>query len=133
MTESSGPLARYLRGEAGRRFALGEADCATFIAGWVQARCGVDPMAHCRGYRGEAEAGVLLTGWGGLVRAVGRGLRQTGIPMTRNPQPGDVAVVAVGNIAACAIRTRRGWALRLDDGLALLPPERVRVIAAWRV
>lgn len=126
-------LADYLRAEAGRPFALGRADCVTMVAGWVWMRRGVDPMAYCRGYAEKPEADALLAGWGGLARAVGRGLRRAGLPMTRAPVPGDVAVVALGDMAVGAIRTPRRWALRLDTGFALVPLESVRVIAAWRV
>lgn len=126
-------LARYLRDAAARRFALGSADCVTLVADWIVACRGVDPMAHCRGYRGEGEASALLWRWGGLVRAVGEGLRHNGFRLTRDPQPGDVAVIAFGRVTVCAIRTPRGWAMRLDDGLARIPADRVRVVAAWRV
>jgi len=101
------------------------------VADWVRHRRGVDPMAYCRGYQGTLEAEALLAGWGGLARVVGRGLRRAGIAMTRAPQPGDVAVLALEGRAICAIRVAKGWVMRLDDGLALLPGERVRVLAAW--
>ena len=128
-------LAGYLRAEAGRRFALGDADCVTFAADYVLARRGLDPIADCRGYAGDANACLREHGGrGGLLRAAGRALRRLGLPMTREPQPGDVAVVALdGNLAICAIRTARGWVMRLDDGLASVPAERVRLLAAWRV
>lgn len=129
------PLADYLRAEAGRRFELGTADCVTLAADWLRLRRGIDPLADCRGYAGDANACLVDKGGrGGLLRAAGRALRQAGLPMTRNPQPGDVAVVKLGdNLATCAIRSARGWVLRLDDGLASVPPERVRVLAAWSV
>ena len=125
-------IAAHLAAEAGRPFELGTADCVTLAADWVRARTGVDPIAHCRGYR-AGEADGLLAGWGGLLRLAGRALRSAGLALTRTPQPGDVAVVELGGFAICAIRTRRGWAMRLDDGLATLPPARVRVLAAWTV
>lgn len=123
-------LAPYLRAEAGRRYALGGADCGTFVAGWVRARRGVD----CQPWQTASEAEALLACWGGLLRAAGHAARRSGFRLTREPQPGDVGVVALqGNIAVCAIRTTRGWVMRLDDGLALVPPEQVRVLAAWSV
>jgi hypothetical protein len=127
-------LARYLEAEAGRRFELGTADCVTLAADWVRGRLGVDPLAHCRdGYHGNREADALLAGWGGLLRVAGRAMARAGVPLTRAAEPGDVAVIAFGGFATCAIRTGRGWMLRIDDGMAMLPPDRVRVLAAWRV
>ena len=89
-------------------------------------------------YRGEyaskAEAHALLHNSGGLVRAAGRAARRVGALLTRDPQLGDVAVVAAGPVVACAIRGRRNWVMRLEPGgLALMPLDRVRVIAAWRL
>lgn len=126
-------LADYLRAEAGRRFERGVADCITFGADWVRLRLGFDAMAAWRGYRSDAEANELMAGWGGIVRVVGRGMRQAGVPLTRDPQPGDVGMIGVAGLALGAIKTERGWVTRLDDGLASLPPERVRVLAAWKV
>jgi len=127
-------LTAYLRAAAGRRFELGTADCVTLAADWLRLRRGIDPIADCRGY---ADANACLRehgGRGGLLRAAGRALRRAGLRMTRDPQPGDVAVVKLGsNLATCAIRTERGYVLRLDDGLASVPPERLRLLAAWRV
>ena len=128
-------LPEYLKNEAGRGFELGAADCVTLAADWVRLRRGVDPIADCRGYAGDANACLIDKGGrGGLIRAAGQALRCLGLPMTRDPQPGDVAVVKLGaNLAICAIRTPRGWVMRLDDGLASVPAERVRLLAAWRV
>lgn len=131
-------LERYLRATASRPFGFGTSDCVLFIADWIVARRGVDLMA---GYRGRydsllaAEALVRAEGGhGGLPRAVGRALRRAELPRTRNPQPGDVGMVVLGGgLATCAIATRRGWALRMDDGLASLPPSKLRVVAAWSV
>lgn len=125
-------MASYLRAEAARGFEIGRADCVTLAANWVRLRRGIDPIADCRGYAGDANA--CLVERGGLLRAAGRAMRRAGLRMTRSPQPGDVAVLKLGsNLATCAIRTERGWVLRLDDGMALVPAERVRLLAAWSV
>jgi hypothetical protein len=128
-------LSRYLRAEASRRFELGRADCVTFASNWVRLARGIDPIADCRGYAGDANACLRERGGrGGLLRAAGRALRRAGLRLTCNPRPGDVAVVTIAsNLATCAIRTERGYVLRLDDGLASVPIERVRVLAAWQV
>lgn len=125
-------LAEYLRQEAARPYRLGEADCLTLVAGWIALARGVDPAAFCRGYD-EAEAARLVALWGPLPRAMGRVLRAAGLRLTRDPVPGDVAAIGLDGLAHCAIRTRRGWLTKLEDGLASLPDARVRVVAAWRV
>lgn len=131
---NSQALADYLRRQAALPFELGKADCGLFIADWMREQSGIDPMAYCRGgYEGARGAAAMISGWGGLPRAVGRALRRSGVPLTRDPQPGDIAVVVLRGIAACAIRTERWWALRMDDGMAMLPFDRVRVIAAWKI
>jgi hypothetical protein len=126
-------LADYLRRQAALPFALGKTDCVTLIADWVQERRGVDPIAHCRGgYSDWTEADALRSGWGGLVRVAGKAARQVGMRMTREPRTGDVAVVSVGNVIACAIRGHHRWAMRFEgSGLVFLSADRVRVIAAW--
>lgn len=127
-------LTRYLQAEAGRRFELGTADCVTLAADWVRLVRGFDPLASYRGYRGNREADALVAGcWGGFMRVIGRELRRLGVPLTRAPVPGDIGIVIVGGLGTCAILTRRGWILRMDDGMAMLPPARLRVVAAWRV
>lgn len=126
-------LAAYLRAEAARRFAWGSADCAAFIAGWIGERRGIDPRPFYPLYEGEAEARELTRAPGGIARLAARAMRRAGIPVTRDPEPGDVAVVRVGQVVACAIRTGRGWAMRGEKGLALLPLGSVRVIAGWKV
>jgi hypothetical protein len=125
-------LSEYLRAEAARPFAWGTADCATFIAGWIGTCRGIDPRPYYPQYEGEAAARALTGSPGGIVRLAARAMRQAGIRATHDPEPGDVAVVRVGERVACAIRTGRGWAVRGEVGLALLPPG-LRVLASWRV
>lgn len=106
----------------------------TLVAGWVELRRGVDPMAALSGYGNETEAMALVSRWGGLARTMGRTLRAAGLSLTRTPHPGDVALVTLRDgHATGAIRTNRGWAMRLDSGMAMLPPDAVRIVAAWRV
>lgn len=126
-------LAAYLRAEAARRFAWGSADCAAFVAGWVGLRRGFDPRPFYPQYDGEAAGRALTRAPGGIARLAARAMRDAGIPITRDLQPGDVAVVRAGEVVACAIRTGRGWAMRGEKGLALLPLDSVRVIAGWQV
>lgn len=126
-------LSAYLRAEAGRPFAWGSADCAGFIAGWVGVRRGIDARSCYPQYAGEAAARVLTGSPGGIIRLAGRAMQRAGIPLTRDPQPGDIAVVRVGDVVVCAIRTARGWVMRDTRGLTLLPPGMPRVIASWKL
>ena len=126
-------LPNYLRAEAARPFSWGSADCAGFIAGWVGLRRGIDPRPYYPEYDGEAAARALTGSPGGIARLATQAMRRAGIPITRDPQPGDVGVVRVGERVACAIRTGRGWVMRGEKGLALLPDDSLRVIAGWRV
>ena len=126
-------LSAYLRREAARPFALGSADCCTLAGDWVRLCRGADPMAAHRGYSGEREALAEVSCWGGLLRAVARGMRSIGCAPTREPKPGDIAIVRVGVIAGCAIRSPHGWIMRLNDGMTRVQDHRARVIAAWRV
>lgn len=120
-------LAAYLRTEAARPFALGSADCATLAADWVQLRHGADPLTDFRGSYADG------FDWSRLTRVAGRTLRRMGLRLTRDPGPGDVGVIALGEAAAVAIRTGRGWVVRDNSGLLGVQAEDVRVIAAWRV
>lgn len=128
-------LAEYLRRQAALPFGYGTADCVTLVADWVQACRGVDPLAPWRGYASRDEAVAHIQQYGGCFwRSVSRALRQVGIRMTTAPEPGDVAIVTVGGITACAIRGQRRWAMRMaDGGFAFFSMGDVRVIAAWRI
>jgi hypothetical protein len=123
-------LALYLRAEAARPFSWGSADCAAFVAGWVGLRRGIDYPQ----YEGEAAARALTGSPGGILRLAARAMRQAGFRVARDePQPGDVGIVRVGAVTACAIKTGRGWVMRGHAGLTMLPSDNLRVIARWRV
>jgi hypothetical protein len=127
-------LADYLRLEAARPFARGTADCVALVADWVALRRGSDPIAPWRGYATDAEADALLDRYGGLVRIAIVATKQAGLVETMTPRPGDVALIATDTVTrAIAIRTTKGWIVRLREGLSLYPPEQVRLLRAWRV
>ncbi len=130
---SADGLAAYLREQAILAYEFGVSDCLMLVADWIALRRGADPAAFCRGYDVET-AEALLRQWGPLPRAMGRVLRRAGLRLTTAPEPGDVAVIALDNVAHAAIRTSRGWVTRLEQGgLSSLPPARVRVLAAWKI
>ena len=127
-------LADYLRAEAARPFARGSADCVALVADWVVRRRDLDPIAQWRGYATDAEADALLNRYGGLGRITILATKQAGLVETLTPRPGDVALIATDVVTrAVAIRTPKGWVVRLREGLTLYPPEQVRLLRAWRV
>jgi hypothetical protein len=124
-------LAEYLARAARLPFRWGQTDCATFIADWVLVVTGRDGMASLRGRYGCPDVAGRLHGPLGLTGTVRRCARLAGLVRTSSPRPGDIAVVRHGREIGCAIRTSRGWALRIDRGLVVVPA--ARVIAAWTV
>lgn len=127
----AGLLSAFLRGAARQPFAVGTGDCALFVADWVQVATGRDGASELRGrYATPAEA-LALHGPRGLVGTVDRCARAVGLQRTRAPAVGDIAVIAALGELYCAIRTRRGWAVRADRAVMIVPS--ARVVAAWVV
>jgi hypothetical protein len=124
-------LATYLARAARLPFRWGESDCATFVADWVREATGRDGMAALRGGYGCQDGAGRLHGPLGLTGTVRRCARLAGLVRTSQPRPGDIAVVRHDREIGCAIRTVRGWVLRVDRGLVAVPS--ARVIAAWTV
>lgn len=63
---------------------------------------------------------------------VSRGMRAAGYRRTAEPKPGDVGIVASGEMLACAIRGSLGWLFRTEAGVTCFGPH-ARVLAAWSV
>lgn len=124
-------LTAYLVRCSRHPFVWGRNDCATFIADWVREATGCDGMADLRGCYTTQDGAERLHGPLGLVGTVRRCARRVGLLRTLGAHPGDIAVVRHGREIGCAIRTARGWALRIDRGLVVVPS--ARVIAAWAV
>lgn len=121
-------LAAFLRRVAGEPFAFGRMDCALVIADWWRECHGVDPAAHLRGtYSNTSD--VLR---GGLLELVRDIARDAGAVRTREPKPGDFAVVRYRDTHFGAIRAASGkWAIKATDGLLLTRD--CRVVAAWEI
>lgn len=124
-------LSTYLREAASRPFAYGERDCGMVLAGWVLAQTGRDPAAPLRGrYRTRLGWMRLAARAGGLAALVGPLLEAAGLRRVAEPAAGDVGVVRLGAIGeTCAIRTGRGWAVKVNDGISIL--SRAEIVAAW--
>jgi hypothetical protein len=112
-------LTAFLRRAAGEPFRFGEWDCAMTLANWVREVSGEDPAPMLRGrYRTRLGWMRIVKREGGLVALVGALAFGAGMKPTDRPAPGDVGVVEVPGVGhAGAIRTARGWAVKLDDGI----------------
>lgn len=124
-------LAEFLRRAMGEKRAAGEWDCAMTLANWVREVTGVDPAFSLRGSYSDAEWPEIVEREGGLVALVGRLADGAGLSPTDAPGIGDIGVVETRIGPAGAIRTRRGWALKLDDGI--VSARTLTVLAAWRL
>lgn len=124
-------LVDYLRDGGSRPFAWGADDCCTFACDWVRVSAGVDPASEWRGRCANArDAARIMRDGGGVLALARQGCAAAGLAETSDPLPGDVGVVLSPNGEAMAIRTRIGWAVKSERGVAVAP---FPLLAAWRV
>lgn len=123
-------LAEYVQAEAAKPFALGENDCAHFIARWALIRTGRDGLAVFDGLKRDLAAD--LVGRKQLLRAVFQGCRSIGLVRAHQPQAGDIGVIRTSARHRCAIRTDRGWVYRDEAGIGSARLEDCRMLMAWR-
>lgn len=135
MRELDDELAAFMREAARQPFTYGEWDCAMTLANWVRAVTGEDPASDLRGsYGSEMSWKRLVAKAGSLDRLIDGIALKAGLKPTESPVVGDIAVVecaVIGTpkaVIAGAIGTPRGWAVKLNNGVAcdLFP-----VVAAW--
>lgn len=113
-------------------FGLGSFDCGLYLADWCIEARGVDPAAEIRGRYGSLAEALELTGVRSLPSMFGKLLRSIGIPRTRAPAYGDIAVIALpGRPPRGAIITSGYVVIADGGGLTRIPFERARRIAAW--
>lgn len=126
-------LQHYLEAWEGRAFDWGAASCCTFVAGWVHACCGRDPLAGVPAVANEREALRLLRGrFGGSLRsacAEQLGTECVGPALAR---VGDVAFVSIGATGAVGICAGRTVALLQIDGAIVHVPI-AEALCAWRL
>lgn len=67
---------------------------------------------------------------GGLLVLARLRMAECGLVPTVDPQPGDVGVIETPWGEALAIRTTIGWAMKGEQGVAVMP---FRLIQAWTV
>jgi hypothetical protein len=129
-------LAEFLQQDASREWEWGEHDCGLRLADWYMAATGEpDPAAHLRGaYANEGQCEARFGGTLKQIRAVISGL---GLPRTKEPSAGDIAVIAIAaageRLVLGAIKLKSGWSVPGTIGLTRLADESVRIIAAWRI
>ncbi|HYD66163.1 DUF6950 family protein [Azospirillum sp.] len=118
-------LKNYLSSLAGRRWQPGALDCGVFMADWVMAVRGVDPIADVRGtYSSEREFRRILRREGGFARSCARRLAAVGYAPTPAPAGGDIAVV----MAPYAVR--QGRILRRPTGAICVSDRLLAVITS---
>jgi hypothetical protein len=126
-------LAHFLAESAAHRFRLGEFDCGLFLADWCKVRLGVDPARELRAKYSTVEEAKRIMATGMLPIVFSRLLRRAGIPLTKTPMFGDVAMVHMNNGGARgAIVGMRGYiTLAQGMGITRISFTRARRIAAW--
>jgi hypothetical protein len=118
-------LADYLAGLRLRRWRPGELDCGVFMADWVRALTGRDPIADVRGtYRSERQFLRIVRREGGLETSCASRLEAVGFVETVVPRAGDLAVV----LAPYA--QRHGRIQRRPTGAILVSPAQRAVITS---
>lgn len=106
------------------------ADCAMWVADWVEKATGIDPAGHLRGtYASGFGAARQIARFGGYVLMWRLHMAVAGFVTTRAPQEGDVGVVldAAGNTVS-AIRFDEKWAAKSEGGIVV---EDFRMLVAW--
>ena len=78
-----------------RPFAWSSWDCMLEIGDWIRVRTGKDIGAKFRGFYSDAEScRALFRRTGGLVAAMRREFGAAGLQETKEPIPGDIAMVS---------------------------------------
>lgn len=127
-------LVAHVASWRGQAFAWGTHDCATYVAGWVQAMHGIDILDGIRGtYGTEAEYEAMLQEWGGLGPLADSVTAIHGLP----PCPpafvmrGDIALLEVGNMLGLGLVDAVAVTVPGVDRVRLVP--RSAIIRAWAV
>lgn len=123
----------FIAAEKRRAFAWGGTDCVATLDRWVLLAAGFSPLDRFgRRHADEAEARAWIAEYDGdFVRGMGEVLDGAGMERTSRPEPGDVGLVRVGDMACSAILAGRFWFSRNETGL--LWASKARTLRAWRV
>ena len=107
--------------------------CLVLISRWVRRQTGEDHLPDGVLGMTQEEAEAAMSKWGGLPLQVGRVCRQKGFPLVRDPVPGDIGVVKVGQTLSCGVRTASGWLAWVDHHPTWVASSCVRCVASWRI
>lgn len=124
---------QFMLAEAGKPFRYGVTDCAQSCARWVEYRTGKNPLVLFSRDYGDAGAQNWLLERP-LARSVHMVMKQAGFERVREPQVGDVGVIASQVFAAVAIRGTSSWVFITEaGGLSAVDITVARCIASWRI
>lgn len=129
----AGLLTDYLAECAGRKFAYGTHDCATFVAGWLDRATGLDGLSAWLGqYHDELSCAAFIAAGGGMVPIADAFISSRyGMARTMTPRAGNPLVVDYRGNRAMAIRvSERDVAMMMSADRLIVTP-RVTVIAEW--
>lgn len=142
---SSPALADYLASLRARRWQPGVLDCGVFMADWVMALCGRDPIADVRGsYATEKQFLRIVRHEGGFVASCGARLTRVGFVETLQPRAGDLCAVLApyasrrGKLqrrptgAICVDAVRRA-VVTSDLGIVIAGEAALPLLKAWMV
>lgn len=122
-------LAAFLQGQ------LSSADpwnCSTMASDWCVA-CGLpDFAARWRGIVEPSACDAAAQDGGGLL-ALWDAYIGAGLPVTCDPERGDIAVLDVMGQQVGGVCTGDRWAIKGARTLHMLASDQVRVVKAWRV
>lgn len=126
-------LFQFLDYSARHPFEWGVHDCVLEVADWLDRARGLNVANEYRGtYSDEAGAAAII-GLGGLASAMSAKAAALGLAETREPKPGDVAVVTAPGqdkpLAAILMPSGR-WRMKTERGFVT---RGVEVIKAWSV
>ncbi|GAB5376468.1 MAG: hypothetical protein AcusKO_29300 [Acuticoccus sp.] len=131
-SQTTSDLSEYLRELAATPFEIGKMDCCLAIAIWLERYRGWDRMSEFHAAYQDGDGWeAYVERHGGLVAIIDRVAERVGRDRTPSPKPGDVGVIEISGKRVAALKTARGWALKVNNGLFVT--RLCRPVAAWSV
>lgn len=125
-------VTEYISVEMRKPFEPGQTDCANTADRWFMIRRGFSAMEHFgRQVHNADDMEQWLSEPRGILKGVKAVAAANGVPVTTEPQPGDIGIVIVGNRACIALYNGDGWWSRDADGY-IVTDDSYRYIA-WSV